>query len=346
MSAIQSGPILIRNRDRLADRQVLLVNLEEPGLLNALHSAARIEAVTLWKGLAQPSDGSPIHFGLEARPSDPVDCCIVTISKSKSLNRALVAYAHAQVRPGGEVWLAGHQKAGIKSQSRLLEAVNPDVRRLDNARHCVLFAATATTTGSFSLDDWIDTWSLDIAGQQLTLASLPGVFAEGRLDDGSRLLLDHLPQLIKPDSGGRMIDFGAGCGVLSCWIHAHAGAHMTAIDHDAMAIAACRRSFDLQAVDGEIIASDGLPNTIRPVDVIVTNPPFHQGVDTSYQATETLITRARRLLLSRGRLIMVANRFLDYPARLAEHFHEVQSIAHDSRFVVIEARGLKRSTSR
>ncbi len=343
MASIQAGAILLKNRDRLTDQHVLLINLEEAGLLSGLNTTAQIEAVTLWQGMSQTSDSIPVYFGLEERAADPVDCCIVTISKSKPLNRCLVAYAHSQVKPGGEVWLAGHQKAGIKSQAQLLESINPAVKRLDNARHCVLFTATALETHLFSMHDWIDSWTLDIAGQSLKLASLPGVFADGRLDDGSRLLLDNLPDLFSADSGGRMIDFGAGCGVLSCWIHGHTGAEMIAVDHDAMAIAACRRSFEWQQVTGEVMASDGLPNTILPVDVIVTNPPFHQGVDTAYEASETLIARARRLLKSRGRLIMVANHFLDYPTRLASHFHKVKQIASDARFQVIEAQGLKRS---
>ncbi len=43
----------------------------------------------------------------------------------------------------GVLWLAGENKAGIKSADKLLKTHFRKVRKLDNARHCSLFEACA-----------------------------------------------------------------------------------------------------------------------------------------------------------------------------------------------------------
>ena len=80
---------------------------------------------------------------------------------------------------------------GIRSAGKRLGAGFKRHAKLDSARHCALFAAHGPKNGdSFSLDDHVENWTFEVAGLQLTVCSLPGVFAHGRLDDGTRLLLD------------------------------------------------------------------------------------------------------------------------------------------------------------
>ncbi len=49
----------------------------------------------------------------------------------------------------------------------------------------------------------------------LTVASLPGVFSQKKLDVGTALLLNNLPEVMQ----GKVLDFGCGAGgVISCFI--------------------------------------------------------------------------------------------------------------------------------
>ncbi|RVS20619.1 16S rRNA (guanine(1207)-N(2))-methyltransferase RsmC [Enterobacter hormaechei] len=69
-------------------------------------------------------------------------------------------------------------------------------------------------------------------------------------------------------------------------------------------------------------------------DMIISNPPFHDGMETSLEAAQTLIRGATRHLNSGGELRIVANAFLAYPKVLDETFGFHEVIAQTGRFKV------------
>ncbi len=69
-------------------------------------------------------------------------------------------------------------------------------------------------------------------------------------------------------------------------------------------------------------------------DMIISNPPFHDGLQTSLEAAQALIRGAVRHLNSGGELRIVANAFLPYPQVLDETFGFHEVIAQTGRFKV------------
>jgi 16S rRNA (guanine1207-N2)-methyltransferase len=73
-------------------------------------------------------------------------------------------------------------------------------------------------------------------------------------------------------------------------------------------------------------------------DVVVTNPPFHQGVGVDYEvACQFVRAAARRVLQPGGRLFIVANRFLRYTDLIEAVFGSVETAYADSRYHVLTA---------
>lgn len=68
--------------------------------------------------------------------------------------------------------------------------------------------------------------------------------------------------------------------------------------------------------------------------MIISNPPFHDGLQTSLEAAQALIRGAVRHLNSGGELRIVANAFLPYPQVLDETFGFHEVIAQTGRFKV------------
>ena len=81
--------------------------------------------------------------------------------------------------------------------------------------------------------------------------------------------------------------------------------------------------------------STGLP---ARYDVIVSNPPFHQGRADAPDLGRAFIIAAARALNPGGQLWLVANRHLPYEAALSEHFAQVRVIVVRDGFKVITAR--------
>ena len=160
------------------------------------------------------------------------------------------------------------------------------------------------------------------------------MFAEGRLDDGSALLLDALG---KTEVGGRVLDFGCGHGMLARVLSEKApGASYTLLDVDALALHAARQNLP----DAHSCLSDawqGLQADAR-FDLIVSNPPIHRGRDVDFSALQDLVSGAPERLSPAGRLVLVTHRTVGTGRLLSAHFSSVSTLAETPRFQVWAAR--------
>jgi 16S rRNA (guanine1207-N2)-methyltransferase len=109
----------------------------------------------------------------------------------------------------------------------------------------------------------------------LELATDAGVFSPGRLDPGTRLLLDEAPA---PPPAGDLLDLGCGYGPIACVLAKRApGATVWAVDVNERALELCARN----------AAAAGLPNVrcVTPDDPAIpprlagiwSNPPVRIG---------------------------------------------------------------------
>lgn len=87
-----------------------------------------------------------------------------------------------------------------------------------------------------------------------------------------------------------------------------------------------------------MVASDVFSHINERFDLIVSNPPFHDGVDTAYRAVEELIFQAKNHLTKGGELRIVANAFLPYPDLLDKAFGKHDVLAKSTKFKVYSAR--------
>ena len=170
--------------------------------------------------------------------------------------------------------------------------------------------------------------------EELGLWTQPGVFSWNRIDPGSALLMDHLPDL-----SGRGADLGAGLGVLAHGVLASEKVtELTLVELDARAVACARRNVTDPRV--QFLQADvrklNVP-TLKNLDFIVMNPPFHDGGAEDKSLGQAFLKTAAALLKKGGRLFCVANRHLPYESVLNEHFRRVQLIAEQDGFKVYEA---------
>ncbi len=126
---------------------------------------------------------------------------------------------------------------------------------------------------------------------------MPGVFSRDGLDVGSQLLLSTLT----PHTKGKVLDVGCGAGVLSAALASHSPkVRLTLCDVSAPAVEASRATLAANGLEGEVFASNVFSEVKGRFDMIISNPPFHDGMQTSLDAAQTLIRGAVRHLNSGG----------------------------------------------
>ncbi len=171
------------------------------------------------------------------------------------------------------------------------------------------------------------------------LINLPGVFSRHRQDPGTRFFLDHL----KLDESWRQIaDFGCGNGILGIRAALHlSDSRVTMIDDSAAAVASAEENIRRNGLECRVSAVHGMSlNIIEPasLDLVLSNPPFHQGRATSLDTAFSLIDDSHEKLKPGGELQIVANTHLGYHRRIQRIFGNIEIIADNGRYVILRGK--------
>lgn len=263
----------------------------------------------------------------------PFTTAVLFLPKSAELARYLLDALAARLA-GNKLYLVGEKRSGIEGAARQLQAFGQP-RKLDSARHCQLWQVTVEQAPPLPvLEERAQRYPLPLADGPLEVVSLPGVFSHGRLDRGSALLLEHLDRL----PPGDLLDFGCGAGVLGAALkRRYPQSRVSLLDVDAFALASSRLTLAANGLEADLIGGDSIRAAPAGLAAIISNPPFHQGVHTDYQATEELLREATRHLRPGGELRLVANSFLKYPPLIERYLGPCQVLAEAHGFRVYRA---------
>ena len=284
------------------------------------------------------STGANIEFsGFPQTDKQKYDWIIVNLPRQKALLAMMLDCAAALLAKDGVLWLAGENRAGIKSADRHLKLHFGQLRKLDNARHCSLYEAdTRLNQNLFKPLTYRQQWPLNCAGPGITVLSYPGVFAHGRLDDGTCLLLEALTSM---EPGGDVLDFACGAGLIGACIAArHPDTCVTLLDANALALRACKETLEANHLNGSVLASDGLSEVKGRYDLVVSNPPIHAGVKTDNRLGMRLLDSVQEHIRPGGALMMVANVHLPYEKWLSKQFKRFSELNANENYKVIIAK--------
>ena len=176
----------------------------------------------------------------------------------------------------------------------------------------------------------------DVWGHWLELTTGSGVFAQGRLDTGTGVLLRE----VGPPVGAReVLDLGCGYGVIGLAVAtAVPEARVTAVDVNERALLLTRENAQALGVADRVQAD--LPDDVDPerrFDEIWSNPPIRIGK----QALHDLLLQWLPRLRPGGRAVLVVGKNLgsDPLARwLGEQGYPTEKLASAKGFRVLECR--------
>ena len=258
---------------------------------------------------------------------------VLFLPKSRELTEYLLQELTAKV-PSGLVFLVGEKRAGTERAAKQLAAFGR-TSKIDSARHCQLWRCEVNNPPAVpSLEAASKVFTVGSDKQAIQVHSVPGVFSHGRLDLGTQLLLECLEDLPK----GHYLDFGCGAGVVGSFLKKnYPEAQVTMLDVDAFAVHSSQLTLAANQLEADAIAGDGIHAAPKQLAAIISNPPFHQGVHTQYQTTETLLREAAEHLQPGGELRIVANSFLKYPPLIEKYLGSCIVLAERDGFKVYRA---------
>ena len=256
-------------------------------------------------------------------PAGPFAAATLRLPKAKE-ELDMAVHAAASVLVGGApLWVYGANDEGAASAGRIIEPLMGPARTVASGGRCRVLEAVwpmDTPSPRGTLEEWRRSTFLDFPDGPREWISYPGVFAAGRLDAGTRALLDGVRAL--PVAGRRVLDFACGSGLIGAFLSAlEPTARVDFLDVDTVALAAAREN----VAGARLIPSDGFDALANErYDLIVSNPPYHEGKAQTSRVVERLVRGAPDHLETGGSLALVTQRRLPLAALLESTFHTVE----------------------
>jgi 16S rRNA (guanine1207-N2)-methyltransferase len=302
---------------------------------------------TARQAVARLSSASPFSYSLRhvafheyisQEPAATIDVAIINLLYQPGnswVRYGLQVAAHA-LKEGGQLYVVGAKDRGILSTAKRMKECFGNVETLAISKGLRVVCSRKETsrvgarpTLSANHDSLSGETPLVIADELM-----PQVFAEGKLDEGTSLLLAAL----EVRSSDIALDIGCGAGYLGLAIARQAPAgSVTMVDASLATVAMARRNIEESSLTNiRVLPSDGAQAVLSErFDLVVTNPPFHQGGIQTTEIAERFIREAAQVLRPRGRFYLVANRFLKYEPTLRTCFQQVDEVGGNSRYKVL-----------
>ncbi|WP_206485205.1 methyltransferase [Thalassotalea sp. G2M2-11] len=334
--------LLARNEDLLKAKTPLLINMPDDDaaqLIKQQNPQSQVSYYDTNFELHLAHQAKPNHaciFAAQYQTDITHDLVIITFPKSKNELLFTLSMLADCTTEDTNILLLGENKSGIKSIAKLIKDLCTYCNKVDAARHCLMFEITLSNSQqAFNLDDWYNYYQVELGQTSFKVAALPGVFSQKGLDTGSKVLLEHLPNSIT----GSLLDFGCGAGVIATFIGlTHPQTELTLADVNALALTSSQKTLAINGLTGKTIATNSLSHIQEKYQFVISNPPFHQGIKTHYLATEQFLAGVYQQLTPQGRLLIVANSFLQYQPIIEQAFGHVNTIVKKQGFSVYQAK--------
>jgi 16S rRNA (guanine1207-N2)-methyltransferase len=241
----------------------------------------------------------------------------------------------------GELHCAGYKGEGIKTFARRAAAAwdcEVTLERGEGNLHLYCFSKRSLRAEALQTQDYHALQPIG-AWQGCTVHSKPGVFAWNRFDEGSLFLLSYLPQLLQQHDRRqqRALDLGCGHGLLAVALVQAGFREVFATDNNAAAIRACEFNLQQVATDQQVqVVADDCGSSLRGhFDLILCNPPFHQGFEVEQTMTDRFLEAAMRVLKAGGSALFVVNSFIPIERKASVWFGKVEKVADNKLYKLV-----------
>jgi 16S rRNA (guanine1207-N2)-methyltransferase len=247
-----------------------------------------------------------------------------------SIGKQRIADALAALRPGGRLFVAAADGAGRSRYEDCLTELVGGYRTVTTADGCSV--SVVERPPAFEPPRYVSPtrFTVHVDGTSFPLITVPGMFAAGRLDDGTRLLAESATV----EDGDRVLDLCCGAGPLGVYAATVADCSVTLTDDSRVATRAAACSLRASSIDGRVVTADGVHGVAGDrFDRVLCNPPTHDGDG----VLASLLHGARRVLRHDGAVLVVHHRELDLRPHL-RGYGSVAVVNTGEEHVVVAAR--------
>lgn len=253
---------------------------------------------------------------------------VFRISKEKAINQHIIDQAQVH---GATLELIGFKNEGFNSLIKPLKTQGlVALERHKNQLFCATISPSPSPEKTAQSNYHTLQWQ-DIAPG---FYSKPGLFGWNKIDKASQWLMEELAQSLDVTNIASCLDLGAGYGYLSIRAKLMGINSIDATDNCAAALIACEANFAHYGVIGNVIASNIGQSINKKYDLILCNPPFHQGFAHNKQLIDDFCRQAASMLAVHGKAYFVVNQFVALEKSANKYFTNCEILATKEGFKI------------
>jgi 16S rRNA (guanine1207-N2)-methyltransferase len=268
------------------------------------------------------------------------DCIFYRVSKEKAVVHHIINQSTDFLKEGGALFIGGYKNEGIKTYidkaTQYLGECDERERGGKTSLLAVITKREAVINAPLEDKGYA---SLRVINPEDTvpLFSKPGLFGWNKIDQGSSYLVKFLPQFFQQLSAPakRIADLGCGYGYLSVMVNQLTEAELIATDNNVAAVAACQENFKQYSIKGRVLLADCVAGVGEAVDVVICNPPFHQGFAVEADLTLKFLLACKQILRNGGQALFVVNSFIPLERKAASVFSDVSVLDNNKHYKLI-----------
>ncbi len=281
----------------------------------------------------QVKTNSAINF-----PTVTVDCALIKIPKTHSLLEHQLYALRRVLHHDTRIMAAGMARNIHRSTLELFETILGPTTTTRARKKSRLVLVQRDHSLNEGQSRFPDSYELQV-DRNYRIINHASLFSRDRLDRGSQLLMENMPV---SDRFRHIVDLGCGNGVIGIIAAAlNPESSLLFCDESYMAIASAEENFQAAFAQTRVVefrvddCLQGVASDSR--DLVLINPPFHQQHSVGDVVAWQMFKQARRVLAGGGELRIVGNRHLAYHSKLKKLFGVCETIAADSKFVVLSS---------
>ena len=284
-----------------------------------------------------PAEQVKTNSGIDF-PTVTVDCVLIKIPKTLALLEHQLYLLRQVLDHDTHIIAAGMARNIHRSTLELFETILGPTTTTRARKKSRLILVQRDQSLKEGQSHYPDSYELQV-DRNYRIINHASLFSRDRLDRGSQLLLEHMPVA---ERFRRIVDLGCGNGVLGIIATAlNSKASLLFCDESYMAVASAEENFRAafaQTREAEFRVADGLQGVAADSrDLVLVNPPFHQQHNVGDAIAWQMFKQARTVLVAGGELRIVGNRHLAYHSKLKKLFGNCETVAADSKFVVLSS---------
>lgn len=275
-----------------------------------------------------------------------VDHIFYRISKEKAVTHHVINQAQRVLKPLGVLWLSGQKNEGVKTYIEKASALfgcskniqkdgmsySSQLLKIDNNREAL--------HEKYLNDDNYRELRECLSINNKNILSKPGQFGWNKVDQGSEFLIEQVTQSLAAEqrSFEHCLDLGCGYGYLTIASQHLPIKQRTLTDNNAAALITASANCKHLNIAAEVVASDAGEQLPPHFDLILCNPPFHQGFSVDGDLTDKFLRNAAKQLTPNGLAYFVVNQFIALEKKALPYFGQINLIAQNKSFKVLELR--------